>query len=190
MEEIRNNAAYGIAFAQRFLPHSIAAIGLESAIEGKYEEAAVSLIAASAAFALERYISKVGNVISRAHAVVDYIAGADILEYIKIYEPLVRELSERDISSKGMDYWIHLRMFGTRLAIIGLELDGLRRILSEDYKIGLLELTAGVYKNLMDYRNRGRRNLWINFHRRVEESGFLSRIIDKGDKTSKEIAQP
>lgn len=190
LDLMRDYAAYGIAFTQRFLPHGIAALGLERLIEGKYGESAAFLIAASAAFALERSLSRAGNTMSRAHAVVDYLIGADIVEYIKIYEPLVRKLRNRDLPSKGMDYWIHLKMFGTRLAMVGLELDGVRRIVGGDYKIGALELAAGIYKNLMDYRHRGRRNLWIDFYRQIEGSGLLSQIADADSRTSRRIAQP
>ena len=179
-ERMRDYAAYGIACMHRLLPPYISMLGLEALLlQGKIKEGVIALSTAATGAALDFHIRKIGRTMDRDHAIVDYLAGRDISEYAKVYEPLLRKLTHRGISSKGIDYWIYFRMLlFSRLGPAIIEIHGMTNIIQGNYKIGLIELVVGIYKNVMDYRSMIQRDAWLNFYAQVEASGTMPHLTD------------
>ena len=176
---IRDYAAYGVAVSQRFLFHGIAAVGLERIIEGKYEQGLIVLSVAPYAALLDRVIyTRNGNIVSKAQAVVDYLVGIDLLRYVRASEQISDRVENRRLPDKIMDYFSYFGAFTLRYAPTIVEIDGIRRLMMGQYKIGMLEIGGGLYKNLWDYYRYRRRMRWIKFYERVHKLGLIDQIME------------
>lgn len=104
---------------------------------------------------------------------VRYLAGADIVDYIKAHESIRDKVKPRTRIERAVQYFNYAKTFVGRLAPTLLEFDGIRNIAEGRYKIGVLELLAGVYKNASDYyaiRGRDAYNRTVSLAKKLLES--------------------
>ena len=92
-------------------------------------------------------------------SIFSYLRGADIVDFIRAQERVVRY--GRNKLMKLLDYVHYGNMFLGRATPTLLEIDGVRRLVQGEPKGGLLELTAGLYKNLWDLYSISRRKIII-----------------------------
>ncbi|MBI2107774.1 hypothetical protein HYX09_02300 [Candidatus Woesearchaeota archaeon] len=182
LNRLRDYSAFSWAHIQRYLPPAIGLLGLEEILaQGRLEQGAVKVAAAASAIVFDVYLRIFGTNVSRAHAVIDYLTGKDVTEYVKVYEPLVRKMAHRVPLSKVMDYWIHLRSYIYRFGYASLEVHGMMKVFNADYIQGVAEVGVGIYKNFGDYRTIQQRRVWLGFHERVKKSGALPDITGNVD---------
>lgn len=182
LERIRDYTAYGVAVSQRFVPHALGLVGIERIVEGRYVESVIWLASIPLAAFVSQELFPSGEEIKNAKDVVEYLAGSDIIQYIKANEPLVERLEKRNLLSKMMDYQHYFMSFVGRYGINYLHIDGVVRLSKGQYKVAAIELSIGFYRDFFAYFSRKRRLRFIKLIKMINEYGLVNELVNRSPK--------
>ena len=151
------------------------------------------------------------NLISNAKTVVDYLAGADLVRYIKIHESSTDKIHRRNLIIRLNDYKSYLSSFLLRYTPTIVLIDGIlavttgnsiiltmgkhlpltiRKYVPSIFQlnpkdVGLPEIILGLSKYWWDYVHYKKRMRWHKLLNAMnEEPGLIERLLEKPEKSS------